>query len=140
MSLSNINLFGCFRFYSSYLFELTCLEIYPFCQIVKFILVHFSKYPLLILWISVIPKILISTFSSFLLFTRFFSLFYGENKYEYGIVNLVFLGKFQVLLFIYSFIHMCIHCLGHLSPLLPIPLLSLHNPVTSRHNLFCPLF
>jgi hypothetical protein len=26
--------------------------------------------------------------------------------------------------FIYSFIHMCIHCLGHLSPLPPTPTLS----------------
>jgi hypothetical protein len=43
--------------------------------------------------------------------------------------------------FIYSFIHMCIHCLGHLSPFplppcpLPLPPISL----TSRPNLFCPL-
>jgi hypothetical protein len=34
----------------------------------------------------------------------------------------------------FSFIHMCIHCLGHFSPMTsPLTLL------TSRQNLFCPL-
>jgi hypothetical protein len=36
--------------------------------------------------------------------------------------------------FYYSFIHMCIHCLGHFS-LLPLPPPS--TPPTSRQNLFC---
>jgi hypothetical protein len=36
--------------------------------------------------------------------------------------------------FLYSLIYMCIHCLGHLSPLPPILSLSL----ASRQNLFCP--
>jgi hypothetical protein len=31
-------------------------------------------------------------------------------------------GNQRPLLFYYSFIHMCIHCLGHLSPLPPTPL------------------
>jgi hypothetical protein len=90
-------------------------------------LIHFSEYPLLIHWILVVSEILISTFSLFILFTRFFSLFYGEDKYEWGIVNLVYLVMFQHFFFfccfvLYSLIHMCIHCLGHFCPLSPTPL------------------
>jgi hypothetical protein len=32
-------------------------------------------------------------------------------------------------------IHVCIHCLGHFSPLLPVPSLSLPPPLASRQNL-----
>jgi hypothetical protein len=46
---------------------------------------------------------------------------------------------FGLVWFIYSLIHMCIHCLGHLFPtalhLLPLP----PTHLTSRQNLFCPL-
>jgi hypothetical protein len=56
--------------------------------------------------------------------------------------KLFFLLNWQLetdfLFIIYSFIHMCIHCLGHLSPLPPVPSPSSH-PLTSRQNLFCPL-
>jgi hypothetical protein len=33
---------------------------------------------------------------------------------------------------------MCIHCLGHISPPAPCPLLLPSTPLTSRQNLFCP--
>jgi hypothetical protein len=39
---------------------------------------------------------------------------------------------------VYSFIHMCIHCLGYFSPLCPSPSLSPPPSLTSRKNLFCP--
>jgi hypothetical protein len=38
--------------------------------------------------------------------------------------------------FLYSFIHMCIHYLGHFSPLPPAP--HSPHPLTSRQKLFCP--
>jgi hypothetical protein len=37
----------------------------------------------------------------------------------------------------YSFIHMCIQCSGHLSPLPPTPPSSPQPPLASRQNLFC---
>jgi hypothetical protein len=46
-------------------------------------------------------------------------------------------------IFFFSFIHMCIQCLSHLSPF-PHPLLSLHPlplslySLASRQKLFCP--
>jgi hypothetical protein len=42
---------------------------------------------------------------------------------------------------IYSFIHMCIHCLGHISPLLPAPHPVTITPISlaSSQNLFSPL-
>jgi hypothetical protein len=51
-------------------------------------------------------------------------------------INMIFCHKVYFLwyFFIYSLIHMCIHCLGHLS-LLPPTLL----PFASRQNQFCPL-
>jgi hypothetical protein len=45
---------------------------------------------------------------------------------------------FSFFLFYCSFIHMCIHCLGHFSPLPPTSTLSPQTPVASRYNLFCP--
>jgi hypothetical protein len=44
---------------------------------------------------------------------------------------------YLALFFLYSFIHICIHCLGHFSPL-PLTLPSPHHPLASRQNLFCP--
>jgi hypothetical protein len=46
---------------------------------------------------------------------------------------LVFFG-----FFFYSFINMCIHCLGNFSTLSPAHTLSHPPPLTSRQNLFCP--
>jgi hypothetical protein len=45
---------------------------------------------------------------------------------------------FLFFIILYSFIHMCIHCLGHFSPLPPAPLFSPPHPLTSRQSLFCP--
>jgi hypothetical protein len=45
---------------------------------------------------------------------------------------------FFFLSFLDSFIHMCIHCLGHFSPLHPTPPSPLNLPLASRQNLFCP--
>jgi hypothetical protein len=45
---------------------------------------------------------------------------------------------YVVFLFFYSFIHMCIHCLGHFSPLYPTLSLSQHPHLASRQSLFCP--
>jgi hypothetical protein len=47
--------------------------------------------------------------------------------------NIIFLKKF-----FYSFIHMCISCLGYSSPLPLSPSLSLPTPLAPRQNLFCP--
>jgi hypothetical protein len=35
---------------------------------------------------------------------------------------------YNISFFLHSFIHMCIHCLGHFSPLLPAPSLSPQHP------------
>jgi hypothetical protein len=43
---------------------------------------------------------------------------------------LIFTTKF----FYYSFIHMCIHCLGHFSPLPPSPTLFPPSPPSSRQS------
>jgi hypothetical protein len=42
------------------------------------------------------------------------------------------------LFFFNSFIHMCIHCLSHFSPLPLAPSLYPRPLLTSRQNLFCP--
>jgi hypothetical protein len=52
------------------------------------------------------------------------------KKSEQQTGNKVHVSKaFDSFSFLYSFIHMCIHCLGHFSS---------PNPLTSRQNLFCP--
>jgi hypothetical protein len=42
--------------------------------------------------------------------------------------------------FLYSFIHLCIHCWGHFSPLHRLLPPSSSIPIASRQNLFCPFF
>jgi hypothetical protein len=63
--------------------------------------------------------------------------------YEYVLWNKHFFTSLKPFVFcffmVYAFIHMCIHCLGHLSPLSPTPHPLPPIPLTSRQNLFCPL-
>jgi hypothetical protein len=55
----------------------------------------------------------------------------GVGKFNYDILQ-------EHFFIVYSFIHMYIHCLGHLSPFLPT-LLFPPTHLTSRQNLFCSL-
>jgi hypothetical protein len=63
------------------------------------------------------------------------------QQWAYSVFLLLFLsfnclGVWFLLFFIfYSFIHMCIHCLGHFSSLPPI---TTSCPLTLKQNLFCP--
>jgi hypothetical protein len=54
--------------------------------------------------------------------------FFLKNRTEKLIFNKVFMAV--NLLFFYSFIQMCIYCLGHFTPLSPDPTLS-HPPLLS---------
>jgi hypothetical protein len=60
---------------------------------------------------------------------------YFENQYSNKLENLEKTDKFLGIF--YSFIHMCIHCLGRFSPLSPAPSFSPQHSLASRHNLSC---
>jgi hypothetical protein len=93
-------------------------------------IINFMKIAILLKEIyrfnAILIKILMTFFTeieihNYKIYTKAKKIPNSQSNSEQKVTEPFYLFIFRVFWFIYSFIHMCIRCLGHLFPLLPIP-------------------